>query len=77
VGYRTSQSVTFFIISFSRANAACSRRYASLSPSASSSGTRCMRDHIFSRCSSLNTVESQSAILPDFGRHNPRPDPST
>ena len=53
VGHHTSQSFTSFIISFSRANAACSRRYASLSPSARSNGTRCMRDQIFSRCSSL------------------------
>ena len=53
MGHHTSQSFTSFIISFSRANAACSRRYASRSPSARSNGTRCMRDQIFSRCSSL------------------------
>ena len=50
---RTSQSFTPFMISCSRANAARSRWYASLSPSANSSGTRCMRDQIFSHCSSL------------------------
>ena len=54
--HRTSQSFTPFIISCSRANAARSRRYASLSPSANSSGTRCMRDQIFSLCSSLENI---------------------
>lgn len=49
----TSQPFTSFIISFSRSNAALSRRYVSRSPSASSSGTRWMRDQAFSRCNSL------------------------
>jgi len=67
---RTSQSFTPFIISCSRANAARSRRYASLSPSANSSGTRCIRDQIFSLCSSLKKiVPSQSVILPNPGFH--------
>ncbi len=57
---RTSQSFTPFIISCSRANAARSRRYASLSPSANSNGTRCMRDQIFSLCSSL---ENSSILI--------------
>ena len=50
---RTSQSFTSFIISLSRASAACWRLYASLSPSASRRGTKWIRDHAFSRSSSL------------------------
>ncbi len=60
--HRTSQPITSFIISFSRANAACSRRYASLSPSARSNGTRCMRDQIFSRCSSLVEKKTETQL---------------
>jgi hypothetical protein len=72
---RTSQSFTPFIISCSRANAACSRRYASLSPSANSSGTRCMRDQIFSLCSSLKKYhhlnQSSFPILGSTSRYGP------
>lgn len=50
---RTSQPSTPFMISFSRAKAACCLRYASRSPSARRSGTRWIRDQTFSRCSSL------------------------
>ena len=60
--HRTCQSFTSFIISCSRANAARSRRYASLSPSANSSGTRCMRDQIFSLCSSLENSRNQPSL---------------
>lgn len=49
----TSQPGTSFMISASRARAARKRRYASRSPSAKRSGTRCKRLHTFSRCSSL------------------------
>src|SRR5258708_888571 len=46
------------------------RQYASLSPSANSSGTRCRRDQIFSLCSSLKKIApSQSVILPNPGFH--------
>lgn len=49
----TSQPGTFFMISRSLACAACSRRYASRSPSAISKGTRYILDQTFSRCNSL------------------------
>lgn len=52
----TSQPGTSFIISASRARAARERRYASRSPSAKRSGTRCKRLHTFSRCNSLCSV---------------------
>lgn len=59
---RTSQPSTSFMISFSRASDACVRLNASRSPSASNIGTRWMRDHAFSRSSSLqgraSTLES-------------------
>ncbi len=70
----TSQSFTFFIISFSRASAACSRRYASLSPSARSSGTRCMRDQIFSRWSSLVQGKTVASPISHLSRsRSPQP----
>lgn len=52
-GALTSQPGTSFMISFSRASAACSLRKTSRSDSARRSGTRWIRDHAFSRCSSL------------------------
>jgi hypothetical protein len=74
--HRTSQSFTPFIISCSRANAARSRRYASLSPSANNSGTRCMRDQIFSLCSSLeNSPHLNQSSFPILNLHKwTRPD---
>jgi len=57
----TSQPLTSFMISCSLAFAACCLRYASRSPSANKSGTRCNLDQIFSRSSSLiDTVNTQS-----------------
>lgn len=57
----TSQPLTSFMISCSRAFAACCLRYASRSPSANKSGTRCNLDQILSRSSSLiDTVNTQS-----------------
>ena len=55
---------TSFMISFSRANAADVRLYVSLSPSAMSSGTRCSRDHVFSRKSSLRKQQHGSLSMP-------------
>lgn len=64
----TSQPGTSFMISFSRARAACSLRYTSRSDSARSNGTRWIRDHARSRCNSLllgATKSVTSALLPD------------
>lgn len=55
---RTSQPLTSFIISRSRARAACSLRYASRSPSASSMGVKYILDHSVSLLSSLRVQYS-------------------
>ena len=60
----TSHPGTSFIISLSRASAPCCRRYNSRSPSAINIGTRCIRDHTFSRCSSLEITCRKSVHLP-------------